>query len=179
MKKKEYTIMVFSEHQTGVLQRVVTVFTRRHINIESLTTSKSSLEGIHRFTIKVHVEEDMVKKLVAQLDKQVDVLKSFHYDNDEVVRQELALYKVPLSSFSSGQSMEQLVRRHNARILEIEQEFVVIEKTGQQHETEALLNELRNFGIYEFARSGRVAIPRPMERLLHYLDSIGAASTDD
>ncbi|MEM0994164.1 MAG: acetolactate synthase small subunit [Bacteroidota bacterium] len=177
MDRKEYTITVFTEHQTGVLQRVVTVFTRRHINVESLTTSKSSIEGIHRFTIKVNVTADMVEKLVAQLDKQVDVLKSFAYENSEVVRQELALYKVPLDAFTSGQKLEKLVRKHNARILEIETEFVVIEKTGQQHETEALLNELKaEVGIYEFVRSGRVAIIKPMERLNKYLKSLEAAA---
>lgn len=173
--KKEYTLTVFTEHQTGVLQRVVTVFTRRHINVESLTTSQSSMEGIHRFTIKVKVTEDMVEKLVAQLDKQVDILKAFYYSNDEIVHQEIALYKVPLEAFTSGRRLEDLVRKHNARILEIEPEFVVIEKTGQQHETEDLLDELRKVGIYEFVRSGRVAIVKPMERLSRYLDSLKAA----
>lgn len=173
--KEEYTLTVFTEHQTGVLQRVVTVFTRRHINIESLTTSQSATEAIHRFTIKVKVTEDMVEKLVAQLDKQVDVLKAFYYNNDEIVHQEIALYKVPLEAFTSGQRLEDLVRKHNARILEIEPEFVVIEKTGQQHETENLLDELRKVGIYEFVRSGRVAIIKPMERLNRYLESLEAA----
>ncbi|MEM9887492.1 MAG: acetolactate synthase small subunit [Bacteroidota bacterium] len=173
MEKKEYTLTVFTEHQTGVLQRVVTVFTRRHINVEALTTSQSSIEGIHRFTIKVLVTEDMVNKLVAQLDKQVDVLKSYAYENNEIVHQELALYKVPLEAFTAGQQLEKLVRKHNARILEIEPEFVVIEKTGQQHETEALLDELKEeVGIYEFVRSGRVAIIKPMERLNKYLKSL-------
>lgn len=172
MEKKEYTITVFTEHQTGLLQRVVTVFTRRHINIESLTTSKSSIEGIHRFTIQVNVTEEMVKKLVAQLDKQVDVVKAYHYENDEIVHQEIALYKVPLSAFTGGNTLEKLVRRHNARILEIETEYVVIEKTGHQSETESLLNELNAIGIYEFVRSGRVAIIKPMERLNKYLQSL-------
>jgi acetolactate synthase-1/3 small subunit len=64
---KEYTLTVFTENQTGLLSRVVSIFTRRHVNIESLTTSKSSMPDIHRFTIVVHVSEDMVQKLVAQL----------------------------------------------------------------------------------------------------------------
>ena len=79
MNKQVFTITVFTENKTGLLTRVVSIFTRRHINIESLTTSRSSLEGIHRFTIVVLVEEEMVKKLVAQLEKQVDVLKAFYY----------------------------------------------------------------------------------------------------
>lgn len=171
---KEYTITVFTENQTGLLARVVSVFTRRHINIESLTTSKSSLEGIHRFTIVVNVNQEMVEVLVAQLEKQVDVVKAFHYENEEIVYQEIALYKVPTEVFMHGSKVEQLVRKHNARILEIEKEYIVIEKTGHQNETESLLNDLKDVGVYEFVRSGRIAIIKPMERLNKYLKSLEA-----
>ena len=169
---REYTLTVFTENQTGLLSRVVSIFTRRHVNVESLTTSKSSMPGIHRFTIVVHVTEDMVQKLVAQLEKQVDVLKAFYYENDETVFQEIALYKVPTSIFAKGTRLEHLIRKHNARILEIEPEYIVIEKTGHPVETEELLADLKELGIYEFVRSGRVAIPRPMERLNKYLKSL-------
>jgi acetolactate synthase-1/3 small subunit len=169
---REYTLTVFTENQTGLLSRVVSIFTRRHVNVESLTTSKSSMPGIHRFTIVVHVTEDMVQKLVAQLEKQVDVLKAFYYENDETVFQEIALYKVPTSIFTKGTRLEHLIRKHNARILEIEPEYIVIEKTGHPVETEELLADLKELGIYEFVRSGRVAIPRPMERLNKYLKSL-------
>ena len=171
-QEKEYTITVFTEHQTGLLSRVVSVFTRRHINVESLTTSNSSMPSIHRFTIVVLTHETMVKKLVAQLEKQVDVLKAFYYEEDEVVYQEIALYKVPTKAFFRQTKLEHLIRAHNARILEIEPEYIVIEKTGHKHETEALLHELDKIGIYEFVRSGRVAIVKPMERLNKYLKSL-------
>lgn len=167
--EQEFTITVFSENQTGLLQRIVSVFTRRHINIESLTVSKSSIPGIHRFTIVVFVTEEMVQKLVAQLDKQVDVLKAFHYERDGIVYQEIALYKVPTTAFSNGDHVERLIRAHNARILVIEPEYVVIEKTGHAEETELLLRELETIGIYEFVRSGRVAVVKAMERLNNYL----------
>ncbi len=170
---KEYTITVFTEHQTGLLSRVVSVFTRRHINVESLTTSRSSMPDIHRFTIVVKVTEDMVKKLVAQLEKQVDVVKAFYYENDEIVHQEIALYKVPTHIFANSDRVEHLIRSHNARVLVIEPEYIVIEKTGHAEETEALLTELKKIGgIYEFVRSGRVAIVKPMERLNRYLKSL-------
>ena len=170
--EKEYTITVFSENQTGLMSRIVAIFTRRHINIESLTTSMSSIPGIHRFTIVVNLEEENVKKLVAQLEKQVDVLKAFYYERDEIVYQEIALYKVPTSAFTDSDRVEKLIRSHNARILVIEPEYVVIEKTGHPEETEALLHDLKSIGIYEFVRSGRVAIAKPMERLNKYLKSL-------
>ncbi len=166
---KQYTLSVFTENRAGVMMRVVMVFTRRHINIESLTTSQSSMEGIFRFTISVNTTEDMVKKLVQQLDKQIDVIKSFYYEDDDIINQELALYKVPIEAYQEPGKMIKLIRKHNARILTVEKEFVVIEKTGLEEETEALLKDLKEFGIYEFVRTGRIAIAKPMEQLNNYL----------
>lgn len=169
---KEFTLTVFSENKTGLLARIVTVITRRHINIESLTVSKSSIEGIFRFTIVVEVNEENVRKLITQIEKQVDVIKAFYYENHEIIHQEIALYKVSPDMFFGGNKVETIVRKYNARILTIEKEYIVIEKTGHQEETEALLEELKEIGIYEFVRSGRVAITKPMERLNKYLSSI-------
>ena len=171
-----YTITVFTEDQAGLLSRVVGIFNRRNINIASLTTSQSSDPTIHRFTIVVETTEEMIVKLRAQLDKQVDVLKAFYYTDEEVVHQEIALYKVPIAAFQNGDRVERMIRRHNARVLLIEQEYVVIERTGHEDETEALLVELREEGIFEFVRSGRVAIVKPMEMLNNYLATIDAKS---
>jgi len=154
------------------LTRIVSVFTRRHFNIESLTVSESSIEGIHRFTIVVNLEPEQVRKLVAQIEKQVDVLKAFYYEEEDIIYQEVALYKVPTEAFSGGNSLEKLIRKHNARILDIEPQYVVIEKTGHSKDTTALLNDLKKIGIYEFVRSGRVAIVKEMEMLKSYLNTI-------
>ena len=168
---EQFTITVFSENKTGLLSRVVSIFTRRHINIDSLAVSASSMEGIHRFTIVVEVSLEMVEKLVAQLDKQVDVIKAFYYRKEDLVYQEIALYKIPRASLTQHGKTEEIIRKHHARILEIQEEYLVLEKTGHQEETEALLQELKETGIYEFSRSGRIAIVRPMEKLNTYLKS--------
>ena len=169
---KDFTITVYSENKIGLLSRIVSVFTRRHINIESLTTSEASIKGIHRFTIVVNLTEVAVKKVAAQIEKQIDVLKVFYYDESEIIHQELALYKVPTSGFKNGNSLEKIIRQHNARILEIEPEYTVIEKTGHPDETEALLKVLEKTGVYEFVRTGRIAIVKPMEMLNAYLKTI-------
>ncbi|MBK8517830.1 MAG: acetolactate synthase small subunit [Saprospiraceae bacterium] len=169
---QEYTLTVFSEDKTGILSRVIAIITRRHFDIKSITVSPSSMVGIYRFTIMLVLEEDQVRKLTDQIEKQVDVLKAFYYNNSEIIYQEIALYKVPTEAFYDGDSVEKLIRKHNARILSIEKEYIVIEKTGHQSESEALLDELREIGLYEFVRSGRVAIAKPMERLKNYLKSI-------
>lgn len=170
--QERFTLIVFSENKSGLLSRVVGLITRRKINIESLTVSQSSMANIHRFTIALVLEEEIIKKVVAQIDKQVDVLKAFYYRNSELVYQELALYKVPAAAMYNSEEVETLIRKHNARILTIEPEYVVVEKTGHPEETEALLEDFRRIGIYEFVRSGSIAIVKPMERLNTYLKSL-------
>ena len=169
---KIQTLVIFSENKMGILARIVGIITRRHINITSINSSLSSIEGLYRYTIVAPLSDEKARKLVAQLDKQVDVLKSFVYTDDELVFQEIALYKIPSKVFYEGDTCEQLVRKHNARILSIESEYIVIEKTGHYEETEALLTQLKEIGIYEFVRSGRVVIVKPMERLNNYLASL-------
>ncbi len=169
---QEFTLTVFCENRTGLMARIVSIITRRHYNIESFSASQSSIEGIYRFTIMLILEEEQVRKLITQIEKQVDVLKAFYYKNDEIIYQEIALYKVPSDVFFGSDKVERIVRNHNARVLTIEPEFIVIEKTGHQSETESLLNELREIGIYEFVRSGRIAITKPMENLNRYLKSV-------
>lgn len=174
--KKQVTISAFTENRSGLLSRVTTVFTRRKINIDSLIASESEVEGIYRFTIVVEITEDLVKKIVKQLEKQVEVLKAFYHVNEQVVHQEIALYKVPTKVLASGGQAEKIIRNHNARLLTVEDDFIVIEKTGHKEETDALFSELKPFGILEFARSGRVAITKPMKQLKEYLGELAEAN---
>jgi acetolactate synthase-1/3 small subunit len=167
---KKYTISVFSENCSGILYRITQIFTRRKINIESLTTSESEKVGIHRFTIVVYGTEDTVRKVVLQIEKLVDVLMSSYFLDEEVVAREIALYKMKL-----GTNLNPIVEKHNAKILYADNEFVVIEKTGRKDETKSLFNDLEPFGILEFVRSGRVAVSKPMRSLHNYLQEIGEA----
>ena len=86
------------------------------------------------------------------------------------MHQEIALYKLPIEAMLEGDCLENIVRRFQARILALESDYVVIEKTGHEDETRELLDKLEPFGVMEFARSGRVAITKPTRTLLSYLD---------
>jgi len=168
--KKEFNITVFSENHIGLLTRITIVFTRRKINIESLTVSESAISGIYKFTIVVHTTEDSVKKVVSQIEKIVDVLKAFYHTNEEMIYQEIALYKVPTEALYESDQIEAIVRNSGARILEITREYTVIEKTGHKEETQALFEQLNQFHVLQFIRSGRVALTRdPIERLSEFL----------
>tara|TARA_R110002124_G_scaffold183735_5_gene351203 strand:+ start:12226 stop:12750 length:525 start_codon:yes stop_codon:yes gene_type:complete len=160
MEKQEFTITVYTENHVGLLHRISIIFTKRKVNIESITASDSERDGIHRYTIAITETEEIVAKIVKQIEKQVEVLKAVYYKNKEVVQQELALYKIPTESLTDGLEIERIVRQHNARFLTIEKNFVVIEKSGFRRETKALFDDLEPFGINEFVRSGRIAVSR-------------------
>lgn len=156
--KQEFTVTVYSENRVGILNQVTSVFTRRHINIESLTTSESALEGIHKFTVVVYATKEEIEVLVRQIEKRIDILKAYYFSQDEIVYQEIALYRVPTASLFEGNEVEKLVRQYGARILEMTPEYTVIEKTGHKNETQELFNKLDPYGVTQFTRSGRVAV---------------------
>ncbi len=164
--KKSYTITAFSENQIGLLNRITIIFTRRRVNIETLTVSPSAIEGIHKFTIVVCESRSRVEKVVSQIEKLVEVLKAFYHPDEEIVYQEIALYKVPTEEFLNSTDLENIIRRHNARILEIKKEYTIIEKTGHENETQELFEQLKDFNIRQFTRSGRVAVTKLRRELL-------------
>jgi acetolactate synthase-1/3 small subunit len=156
--KQEYTITVYTENQIGLLNRIAIMFSRRKINIESLNTSPSEIEGIHRFTILINETEEVVRKISRQIEKQVDVLKVYYNTNDEIIWQELALYKVPTDEITEKVKVERLLREYGARAVVIRKDYTIFEATGQREETDKLITVLSEFGLIEFVRSGRVAI---------------------
>ncbi len=156
--KQEYTITVYTENQVGLLNRIAIIFSRRKINVESLNTSPSEVPGIHRFTIVVQESRDVVLKVVRQIEKQVEVLKAYFNTNDEIVWQELALYKVLSDEITEKVKVERLLREFGARAVAIRKDFIVFETTGHREETNKLMEALAPFGLVEFVRSARVAI---------------------
>jgi acetolactate synthase-1/3 small subunit len=158
MNKQEFTITVYTENRIGILSRIAIIFSRRKINIESLNTSPSEVEGIHRFTIVIEETEDVVRKLVRQIEKQVEVLKAYFNTNDEIVWQELALYKVPTDEIAEKVKVERLLREYGARAVVIRKDYTIFETSGHHEETDRLIAVLEPYGLIEFVRSARVAI---------------------
>jgi acetolactate synthase-1/3 small subunit len=156
--KQEYTVTVYTENQVGLLNRIAIMFSRRKINIESLNTSPSEIEGIHRFTIVINEFEEVVRKLCRQIEKQVEVLKSYYNTNDEIVWQELALYKVPTDIITEQVKVERLLSQHGAKAVVIRKDYTVFEVSGHREETDNLIKVLAPYGLIEFVRSARVAI---------------------
>lgn len=164
--KQEFTLSIFSENNVGLLNQITNVFTRRGLNIESLTTSESALAGIHKFTIVVFSTREEIDKVAKQIEKRIDVIKAFVLTEEDIIHQEIALYKVPTKTLLNGNEIEKLVRQYGARILEITEEYTVIEKTGHKQETQELFEKMDQYGVVQFTRSGRIAITKLKAELL-------------
>ncbi|MFD2145564.1 acetolactate synthase small subunit [Mucilaginibacter antarcticus] len=161
--KQEYNITIYTENQVGLLNRIAIIFTRRKINIESLNTSPSEIESIHRFNVVINESEEVVRKLTRQIEKQVEVLKVYYNSNEDIIWQEMALYKVSTDVIAEKVSVERLLRENGARAVVIRKDYTVFETTGHREETDNLINILQPYGLIEFVRSARVAIIKNSE----------------
>lgn len=174
METKLYTITIFSENTVGLLNQITIIFTRRALNIETLSVSPSAIKGIHKFTITIFSTQDVMEKVVKQIDKRIDILKAYYNTDEDLVHQEIALYKVSTEKLLGLGSIEKLIREHHIQILEMNDSSVVFQKTGHYAETQKLFDELNlSIGVLQFIRSGRVAITKSkVERLSDMLGEI-------
>ena len=157
---KTYTISIYSENNVGLLNRISAIFLKRHINIESLTTSQSEINDVFRFIIIVKLEEEGVKKLINQIEKQVDVIRAFYHTDEETIFQESALYKVKSSALFEERHIQNVIKESHANIVTVSPEYFVIEKTGFRNETDRLYHDLEPFGLLQFVRSGRISVTK-------------------
>jgi len=175
--EKQFTISILTEDKPGLLNMVTIVFTRRKLNIDMINVSASEVKGVSRYTIVLTTTKDQVEKVVKQIRKHVDVLGAFVYEEDDIHYQEIALYKVPTEIFIGGVEVEQIIRANNARILVIEKDYIVIEKTGHKHETKALFDTLKKFGVLEFVRSGRISVSKSKRKTEQFLAELEKSTT--
>jgi acetolactate synthase-1/3 small subunit len=167
--KKLFTVSIYTENNIGLLNRISAIFQRRHINIESLNTSASEIEGVSRFTILVKMTEENIKKIIGQIDKQVEVIKAFYHTDEETIYQESCLFKIKSDLLFEEPQIQNIIKLSNARIVTVNKQFFVLEKSGRKSEVELLHRELSAFGIMQFVRSGRIAITKDEMKITEML----------
>ena len=158
--KKTFTVSIYTENNLGLLNRISAIFLKRHINIDSLTTSQSEIKDIFRFIIVVNASEFMIKRLVKQIEKQIEVIASFYHTNDQTIFLETALYKVKSKSLFDEKHIQKIIKNSQANIVTVSPNYFVIEKTGWREDTEKLYNELEPYGLLQFVRSGRISVSK-------------------
>ena len=171
---KEYTLSVLTEDKAGLLNNITIIFNRRKMNINSLNVSTTEVNGVSRFTIVVNSTKEKIVKILNHINKLIDVLGAFLYEEDEIYYQEIALYKLSTKIFLKGDLIEKIIiRKYGAKILKIEEDHIIVQKTGTKAGTQKLYDELKKFGeILEFARSGRVALSKKKRKTINFLRTL-------
>lgn len=169
-ENKIYTVSIYTENNIGLLNRISAIFQRRHINIESINTSSSEIENIAKWTIVVELTEDRMKKIIGQIEKQVEVIKAYYHKEDEIIYQESCLFKVKSELLFEERQIQNIIKESGANIVSVNREFFVLEKSGRTQEIKLLYAQLKAFGIMQFTRSGRIAVTKEQMNITKILN---------
>ncbi|HHC78817.1 MAG TPA: acetolactate synthase small subunit [Flavobacteriia bacterium] len=170
-ENKKFTISVYTENSVGLLNRVSAIFLKRHINIESMTVSKSEIDHVHRFTFVVIVPETLAQKVVKQLEKQIEVIRAFYHTEEEIIYQETAMFKLS-TEFLYDEKIQNKLKLRRAHIVTITKNFFIIETTGLKEDIDRLYDKLKPYGLMQFVRSGRIAITRPKMAISELINNV-------
>lgn len=155
----KHTLAVLVENKSGVLFRVASLFSRRGYNIDSLAVGVTEDPKISRMTIVVDGNDYVLEQVTKQLNKLVDVIKVSDIGVDEAVERELALIKVS-ADVSARTEIIQIADIFRARIVDVAPKSITVEVTGDEAKIQAIEKLLRQFGIKEMVRTGKIALVR-------------------
>ena len=158
--KQTYTVSIYTENTIGLLNRISAIFQRRHINIESINSSKSEIKSVSRITLLVKVTEEQIKKIIGQIERQVEVIKAYYHLDENTIYQESCLFKLSSDLLMKSDEIQTIINESKSRVININKDFFVLEKSGNKEEIEELYHTLDKHGIMQFVRSGRIAITK-------------------
>ena len=171
MKDREkYTVSIYAENNIGLLNRISAIFLKRHLSIDSINSSPSEISDIYRFVIVVTVKENLIRKVITQIEKQIEVIAAFYHTDNETIFQESALYKVKSKSLFEERHIQNIIKNSHAKIVTVSPEYFVIEKTGFREDTEKLYNDLAPYGLLQFVRSGRISVTKEPMKITEILN---------
>jgi acetolactate synthase-1/3 small subunit len=155
----KHTIAVIVENKSGVLTRIAGLFSRRSFNIDSLSVGATDNPAYSRMTLSVQGDEVVLEQVIKQLSKLINVIRVSELEPEESVERELAIIKVSADKDKRSEIM-QLVSVFRAKIIDVSSRSMIIEVTGDEKKVEAFVLLLRQFGIKELARTGKVSMIR-------------------
>jgi len=155
----KHTIAAIVENKPGVLVRIAGLFSRRGFNIDSLTVGTTDNPDYSRMTITVRADEVVLEQVTKQLNKLVNVIKVSELKPENSVGRELAIIKVNAKKETRSEIM-QIVSVFRATIIDVSPKSMIVEVTGSEGKINAIERLLRQFGIMELARTGKVSMVR-------------------
>jgi acetolactate synthase I/III small subunit len=154
-----HTISVLLENKFGALTRVAGLFSGRGYNIDTLNVGPTHDPKTSRMTIVTRGDDATVEQIVKQLNKLVDVIEVSDFRDGEYVDRELVLVKVKTGKDNRAE-VAQLTELFRAKVVDVQAASLTIEITGGESKIEKFLMLMRDFGILDITRTGKVALPR-------------------
>ena len=154
-----HVISTLVEDKPGVLQKVAGLFNRRGFNIDSITVGVSEVEGLSRMVITVNADKKGLEQVTKQLHKLVDVIKIKDITKNAVKR-ELCLIKVHVPNEKERAEIMQYTNIFRAKIVDISEETLIIELTGDMGKINAFISLIKGYGIKKISRTGLTAMAR-------------------
>ena len=160
MADNSHVISTLVEDKPGVLQKVASLFTRRGFNIDSITVGSSEVENLSRMVFVVKGDEKVLEQVIKQLHKRVDVVKIKDLDPEFVLKRELCLVKVKTGNEKARSEVIQYADIFRAKIIDVCDDNLTIELTGNPTKIDSFIRLLKPFGIKKIARTGPTAVAR-------------------
>ena len=157
---KPHTLTVLVENRPGVLSRVTGLFSRQGFNIESLAVGTCEEPGMSRITIVCIGDDAQIEQVMKQLNKLIDVIKVSDITENERVERELALIKVAADPGTTRAEIMQIASIFRAQIIDVGSRTVVLSVVGDTEKIDALEKLLRQYGVKELVRTGKIALLR-------------------
>ena len=164
MKKKVFQLLV--DNTSGVLSRISGLFYRLSYNIESITAGVTADPLITRITIVASGDDEILDQIEKQVAKLEDVRDIKELKPESSVYRELALIKVRVSA-SARQGVIEVANIFRANIIDVAQEGLIIEMTGNQDKIDAFIKLLDGYEILELARTGIAGLRRGTEDIVY------------
>ena len=165
--KEKLILSVLVDNESGVLQRVASLFSRRNYNISSLTVSETEDPNFSRMTIETNTEPENFRQIKAQLKKLEIVKKVAELTDETSVSSELLLVKVKAKGIPQKNALLAFNMRYGARVLDMSLETITLEFTGTGETIDRFVDYLENhFGIVELERTGITSLARGEESFI-------------
>jgi acetolactate synthase-1/3 small subunit len=152
-------LSVLVQNKPGVLARVGSLFARRGYNIFSLAVAPTDDPEFSRISIVVDVESAPLEQIVKQLFKLIEVVRISELDPRKSVERELMVATIRATPEQRGQVVE-LANIFEGKILSVGQDAIILSMDGSPEKLDDFSDLLRQYGIIESQRTGRVALPK-------------------
>ncbi len=157
--ENRYTLSILVNNQPGVLMRVVSLFSRRGYNIDSLSVGETERSDISRITIVVTGDRPVVEQIKKQVGKLFDVKRVYEMTQNKSLQRELVMVKVSTKSDTRSEVVE-LAQIFKAKIMDVSVGTVSLEITGSRDKIQSFLDLITPYGLVEMARTGITALER-------------------